>query len=68
MGKREWFGLLVTALAVAAVFFMLLLYVNKRCDTVGIKMNMNSDWLPFNGCMIEYEPGKWVPLANYRVL
>lgn len=38
------------------------------CVAKAKAMGFECSWGPFQGCMIETEPGKWVPLANYRVL
>jgi Tfp pilus assembly protein PilE len=38
------------------------------CTSQGKVMGKQTDWKPFQGCMVEYEPGKWVPMERYRVV
>lgn len=38
------------------------------CVAKAKAMGFECSWGPFQGCMIETKPGKWVPLENYRVM
>jgi hypothetical protein len=36
------------------------------CAVKAEKMGFNHSWAPFQGCMIEHKPGKWIELRRYR--
>lgn len=38
------------------------------CANTATAMGMRYNFAMMQGCMIEYAPGKWVPLDNYRVV
>lgn len=37
------------------------------CHEKAKMMGFNSDWTFMTRCMVEYQPGKFIPLSNYRV-
>lgn len=58
-------GLVVMVTAMLATVYTL---SDLKCSNQADKMGMRSDFGPLQGCMIEHQPGKWIPLKNYRVL
>lgn len=38
------------------------------CSAKADRMDIDSDYGPIQGCMVEARPGKWVPLERYRVV
>lgn len=63
-------GLIIVSLFLA--IFMLLIQIalviaDAKCEARAIRMKMNHVFSFTEGCMIEHKPGKWIPIANYRV-
>ena len=42
--------------------------IGKSCELNAIKMEMQYDYGFIQGCMIKTDVGKWIPLANYRIV
>lgn len=59
--------LTVTIIAFIGFVALLLIGASYSCEKQSKQMGMQYKWGFFHGCMIEYKPGKWVPLNNYRV-
>lgn len=38
---------------------------NRRCDAKTEHMGFNHSYDPWTDCIIEVEPGKWIPLDSY---
>ena len=36
------------------------------CHGKARDLDLNSRWLLIGGCQVEVEPGRWIPLENYR--
>lgn len=58
-------GLVVVVTAIFAGIYIL---SDFTCSNQADKMGMRSDYGPLQGCMIEHQPGKWIPLKNYRAM
>ena len=63
------FGDVVGALVFIALIgagFLGALLDRASCNATARAMHVPARWSLLTSCMIEYEPGKWVPLENYR--
>ena len=54
------------------IVFSLIIFISNEiarasCNSTSEKMELNNQYGFFQGCLIEYEDGKWIPLKNYRV-
>jgi len=59
------FGVIVVIVAITGVLYIL---ESITCSNKAGIMGMRHNYGMLQGCMIEHQPGKWVPLKNYRVL
>lgn len=56
---------------IAAIFAAILGLITLdryHCEAIGKQMNKPIQYRFITGCLVEYEPGKFVPLSNYRVV
>jgi hypothetical protein len=60
-------GVFVGIILLVIVFFLATGWQEYSCGNKGEIMGFESSYSFTTGCMINVE-GKWVPLANYRVL
>lgn len=62
-------GALLIAGALVGVLIIGLAYTfgPPFCRAPAEKMGIDHDWGFWSGCMVEIEPGKWVPLETYRL-
>jgi len=68
---KELFGLLLIAFIAVAIVIGILagiyaLIDPPLCAGMAREMGMPHQWKFWTGCMIEPEPGKWVPLDKWR--
>lgn len=69
----DWFhdyrDVFILVIALALLIGMALygsLELNKKiCSVKAEQMQMESHWGFWEGCMIEVQPGKWIPLDSY---
>ena len=56
------------ALFLVVVIAPLAFLDSVMCKSKSAQMGMNHSWGMLQGCLIEYEPRKWIPIQNYRVV
>jgi hypothetical protein len=56
----------IVAAIFAAVIGLCMWSASYSCSVKAEKMGFNHSWAPFQGCMIEHKPGKWIELRRYR--
>jgi prepilin-type N-terminal cleavage/methylation domain-containing protein len=68
--KQHGFTLIEALIVAAIVGILIWLPVGAylTCSAKGKAMGLRTDWGPIQGCIIEHEPGQWVPLENFRAL
>lgn len=59
---------LMIVLAIIAITFASVYSATITCEAKARAMGKNHEWGLLQGCMIEVEKGRWVPLENYRAL
>lgn len=66
----ELFGfILLIIIAFFGLTVGLLMWVDSAaCASRASVMGMRSQWGPLTDCMIEFAPGKWIPLHNFRAV
>lgn len=62
-----WFGI-ISALVVGLISWLCLKSNAYECRRKAAIMEMNQTFSFWEGCMIEYKPGKWIPYDKYRVV
>jgi len=65
MEAAKFFGSMIGLCAL--LYLLALALLSNTCHTQARIMGMRSDWGFMQGCMIEYKPGKWIPIGNFRV-
>ena len=60
-------GIVAFTLILSAVFGIVYTFESTRCASIGSSMQVDSRYGILTDCMVNIN-GKWVPLANYRVL
>lgn len=68
---REWIAavvayLVVTAMIVAGLYLYVTVYSIPQCREFGAGWGLPSRWTALTGCRLEVEPGRWIPIYNYR--
>lgn len=65
---RRIIGVFLIALLISAVV-VCGYYPNKyQCKIIAEKMKLNYSYGLMQNCMVEVNPGKWVPLDKYRMM
>lgn len=54
--------------AVVAILAAAVLMPAWSCHSQGKIMKLPTQWGIPEGCMVEHQPGKWVPMDRYRVV
>ena len=55
--------------AIIAAFVLALAYAHESsCERRAALMQVPYSWRLMQGCMIEYAPGSWILLSQYRVV
>ena len=68
MGKDIAIAAFFAIAIFVAIFGASFYLAAASCASQAAKMGFRYEWGAMQGCMIEPQPGKWVPLRNYRVL
>ena len=60
--------IIVVAVVLGAIIGALIIDPSRSvtCDSVTTKMGVRGAYKVETGCMIEAQPGQWIPLENYR--
>jgi hypothetical protein len=58
--------ILISVVALAAVAIGGLVWASASCESKWARSGMHHTWGPVQGCMIEVQPGKWIPEERWR--
>lgn len=59
--------ILITVIASAVLFIPLNAISHHQCELKSAQMGFGYEYSFYKDCMIEYEPGSWLPIDNYIV-
>lgn len=65
--SSEFIGFVLVAAIFGTVLIGGQVFKSYSCSSRASKMGKTSSYGPIQGCMIEYQPGFWVPIDQYRV-
>lgn len=65
--ETDLIGVLVSVVLIGLVIVGGVLLQGYSCANTSELMKMNSTYRITSGCMVEYEPGKWININNLRV-
>ena len=51
---------------ISGIVALIMIGSSLSCASQAKAMSFEHRWGPFMGCVVEYQPGKWIPLDNYR--
>lgn len=60
---KEWFSLLFL---LGLLLLVMVVIPSTICNSRAQMMQMNSRWGLFTGCMVEVNPGQFIPINSYR--
>lgn len=65
----SWAKIIVpTIVVIAFVAFLIGSAMSFACGYRWGTSGMNAKWLWFAGCMVEYEPNRWIPEERFRAI